>query len=73
MGLFSSDPNKKMIKELKELLVTQKRLEEQCERNLDRCPSDSSNRQELERMYADAVTERMDTETELIRLGCLDF
>ena len=73
MGLFSSDPNKKQIKALKDLLATQKQLEEQCERNLSRCPSDSSNRQELERMYADAVEERVNTETELIKLGCLDL
>lgn len=73
MGLFSSDPNAKKIKELKKLLATQKELEATCERNLDRCPKDSPNRGELEEMYADAVVERTNTETELIQLGCLDF
>lgn len=73
MGLFSSDPNAKQIKELKRLLSTQKELEATCERNLDRCPKDSPNRKQLEEMYADAVAERTDTETQLIQLGCLDF
>lgn len=73
MGLFSSDPNAKVIKSLKSLLATQKELEATCERNLDRCPKDSPNRSVLEKMWADAVAERMNTETELIKLGCLDI
>ena len=71
MGLFGSSERSR-INQLKKDVKEWKRIGEEAEENLRTCTNDES-RKLYQEVMADAYVHQTDAETELIKMGVLDY